>query len=59
MLLLERLGSGIQRWAGRLTAGTPNPWFDAPTSIHAALGNTTSSSCLRTAMVCSKIINER
>jgi hypothetical protein len=39
--------------------GTATQWLDAPTSIPAALGNTTSSSRLRIAIVCSKIVNER
>jgi len=39
--------------------GTATQWLDAPTSMPAALGNTTSSSRLRIAIDCSKIVNER
>jgi hypothetical protein len=38
--------------------GTATQWLDAPTSIPAAFGNT-SSSRLRIAIVFSKIVNER
>jgi hypothetical protein len=49
----SRTGSSVER------GGTPTQWVEAPTSIPAALGNTIPSSCVRIAIVCSKIDNER
>ena len=48
----SRTGSSVERRHS-------HPWLDPPMSIPAALGNTISSSCVRIAIVCSKIDNER
>jgi hypothetical protein len=49
----SRTGSSVE------CRGTATQWLEAPTSIPAALGNTTSSSRLRIAMICSTIVHER
>jgi hypothetical protein len=45
--------------SSQVCLGTATQWLEPPTSIPAALGNTRSSSRLRIAIVCSKIVNER